>query len=163
MALGFGKVNPQDWDKVRTGSSADMVPAGDYFAVLKGIRHIEPKEGKPLGMYVLEFVTTEDNVDAALQGKQIEARINYCGDMTQAPADKIDGWGKMNDMSLTKMANVIEAAGAEPAADAEGNLDLVTTLGGLPQMQPKLLLEVIHETYLGRQQQDCGNFRPVSG
>lgn len=162
MSLGFGQVAPQEWEKVKTGSSADIVDAGDYFLKLVEVRHIDPsKSQKGIGCYILAFEVTEENAEQ-FRGKQVESRISYHPDPSTA-GEKADGYGKMNEMSETKLAQVIDASNVEPLMTDGGMIDMVGTLEKLPAMGPKLLGAVAHETYQGKQTQDIGGFRPVSG
>jgi len=158
MSLGFGKVARSDWDKVRTGSSMDVVDPGDYFGVITDLREMDPsKSQKGIGAFIVVFKTTEDNA-AAWQGKQLEGFFNYHPNPSAA-GERADGYAKMNEMTLTKMAQLIEAANVVPDVDEGGNFDLVATLRKLPAASPKVLITV------GRDDrgQTLVGYRPIAG
>jgi len=162
MSLGFGQVAPQEWEKVKTGSSADIVDAGDYFLQLQEVRHIDPsKSQKGIGAYIMAFLVTDENAEQ-WRGKKVEARISYHPDPGSA-GEKADGYAKMNEMSMTKLAQVIDSSNVEPIMTDAGMIDMVATLTAMPAMHPKMLGAVVHEVYQGKTQQDVGGFRPVSG
>ena len=161
--LGFGKCKPEDYEKIRSGSSEDLVEAGEYFVELTGLRHIEPRDGKPLGVFIVEMKTLETNAAPEFRGKQLEGRLMYCPDIASAPKEKQEGWSKMNDMTLTDIAQINEAANAEPVVDESGMLDLVATLQKLPDIRPKLTVTVTRREYEGRQRQEISNYRPYMG
>lgn len=162
MSLGFGQIPPQEWEKVKSGSSADIVDAGDYFLKVVDVRHIDPsKSQKGLGAYIVVLEVTEENGEQFL-GKKVEARIGYHPDPSTA-GDKADGYTRMNEISETKLAQLIDAANTEPMMNDSGMIDSVKTLLKMPSMGPKILGAVMHETYQGKLQQDVGGFRPVSG
>lgn len=159
MSLGFGKVDPSDWQKLATGGKQDMVPAGDYFATLDEVVHFEPKGEKGIGTYVLRFVTTTNNEDT-YQEKTLECRCMYHPD----PPNSInpDGYATMNNISLGKMAGAVSASGGEQVQDpSDGSIDVLASLQSLAGMGKELLGTVKKESYEGREQQSFESFRPV--
>ena len=165
MSLGFGKVKVTDWEKVKSGSTQDDVPAGDYFALVNALRDIPPQAGASAGgksfvTLVVEFKTSEDN-EASWQGKQLERRFSWHPNPAVA-GEKADGYEKMNEMTLTDMAQLVEAANAAPIMDGD-QIDVVATVRSLVNTKPKVLCAVTHRTVDGKTYQEVGKFRPVSG
>lgn len=160
MALGFGKVNPQDWENVKAGGRGDMVDPGDYFATLAEVRQLAPSQAKPLGAFLLTFKTTEEN-DERWQDKKLVSWMQYHPDPANSP--KPEGYASMNDITMSNMAQLIEACNAAPVVDGDGNYDLVESIKKLPEMQPRLVVGVEHETFEGKERQNVGNFRPALG
>jgi hypothetical protein len=159
MSMGFGKVPVEDWEKVKTGSSVDLVEPGDYFGVVSAVRHIEPTPTRPLGAFIVQFTLSEENAEA-VRDKKIECRISYHPDPSQAKAEKVEGYIKMNDMSNTVAASLIDATNVEPAVE-NGIIDVVASLNKLAALSPKVLCCVSHELYEGKTQQRVGGFRPT--
>lgn len=161
MSMGFAKVPVGDWDKVKSGSREDSVADGDYFARLVRVAHFPPERSKKgIGAYNLEFVLTSENANGAqLEGKRVVCRCGYHPEPEKVP-DK--DYSTMNSISVTNMAQLIEAAGATPELDQQGNFDIALTVEKLAKVEPTVLLNVSHRTESGKVYQDVGNFRAIS-
>lgn len=162
MALGWGKVAPSDWNKLATGGRQDMVPAADYFASPHELAHFPPKESdeKGLGTYVIRHTTTDENPDEQYRGKVLETRCMYHPDPSNS--GNPEGFATMNEISLGKMAAVVEACGGEQIVDpADGAVDVIASLNGVLGTGAVLLGTVSKEQYEGKEYQTFDSFRPV--
>lgn len=161
MSLGFGRVAPGDWDKYKSGSSADTVPPGDYFGILKSVRLIDPaKNKKGLGTYIVAFELNGENAEE-YHGKTVEHRSMFHPD--PASSENPDGYAQMGEISNQNIVQLISASNVEPLVAPDGAFDVVGTLNQLPDTAPTVLLTVNHSMLDGKSYQDVGNFRPVVG
>ena len=157
MSLQWGRVTPDQWEKVKAGGGQDRVTPGDYFAQPSEIRHIDPsKNDKGLGTYIVAFTLTEDNADD-VKGKVVEFRCMY-----HPGPDTPDNLAKMNEISLQGLGSLVVACNMEPLTDPDGHINIVRTVEGLVASQPKILGTIEHRTHEGSLYQDFGTFRPVA-
>ena len=161
MSMGFAKVPVGDWDKVKSGSREDSVPDGDYFARFVRCVNFPPEKSKKgIGTYNLEFVLTEENANGGqLAGKRVVCRCSYHPDPERV-TDK--DYATMNSISVTNMAQLIDAAGATPELDQQGNFDVALTVEKLAKVEPTVLLAVGHRSEGAKTYQEVGNFRAIS-
>lgn len=162
MTIGFGKVAPGDWDKLKKGSSADIVDPGDYIGEVIQVRHIDPEKNKKgIGSYIAKIVLTDEN-EEAWRGKEVESRFGYHPDPSNS--DNPDGFAKMSEISQQNIVQLIDASGAEPISSPDGMFDIIQTLNTLPDMRPKVAFTVSHrKDDQDRTQQDVERFRPIAG
>lgn len=161
MGLGWGKVAASDWQKLATGGRQDMVPAADYFATPHELVHFGPeKNDKGLGTYVIRHTTTVEN-EEQWRDKTLETRCMY--HPNPDASDNADGYTKMNEISLGKMAAVVEACGGTQVIDpADGAVDVIASLQGVIGSGKVLMGTVSKGTYEGREQQTFDSFRAVA-
>ncbi len=161
MSLGWGKVPIKDWNKLASGGRADPLDAGDYFSTPNELVHFTPeKNDKGLGTYIVRFETTQDNPDEEVRGKCLEMRCMYHPDPSNS--GNPEGFATMNEISLGKMAAVVEACGGEQIVDpADGAVDVIASLNGVLGTGAVLLGTVSKEQYEGKEYQTFDSFRPV--
>lgn len=158
MALGWGKVTPEQWQQAKdAGFGSDEVPDGDYAVEAAEFRHIDPSKSKNgLGTYILTtFVTAEGN-DPAFVGKKLELAYKY------DPAPKEKGREQMNAISLTAAVKTCEAAGVDPVMDVSGFQDVPGTLQMIAQVKARFVLAVSHRTHEGKTYVETGNPRSIA-
>lgn len=161
MSLGFGRVAPGDWDKYKSGSSADMVDPADYCGKLTSVRLIDPsKNKKGLGTWIVAFLLTDANKEE-WQGKSVEHRSMYHPDPDNS--ENPDGYDQMGEISNQNIVQLIEACGVECLVAPDGAFDTVATLQQLPDVGAEVIFTVSHSTQGGKKYQEVGNFRPVAG
>ena len=73
------------------------------------------------------------------------------------PSPPSNGLKKMNEITLDGIAQLIEAAGAEPLGTPDGNVDMIATLMSLVQSEPVVQFTVSFDG----QYQDLTKFTAV--
>lgn len=161
MSLGWGKVPIKDWNKLASGGRADPMDAGDYFGTPNELVHFDPsKNDKGLGTYIVRFETTQDNPDEEARGKCLEMRCMYHPD--PASSSNEDGYAQMNNISLGKLASLVEALGATPVVDeGTGEADVIASVEAVINSGGVVLGTVSHEVYEGKRMQTYDGFRSI--
>lgn len=160
MSLGFGKVSPDAWAKLKKSGDADEVPPGDYFVEFVNMRTIDPsKNDKGIGTFILVFETTDDN-EEGMRGKNLEGRYSF--HPNPAASAKPEGYEKMNEITQQNLIQLVDRCGMEPIETPEGALDIIASVNQLKAMKPNLVVKVTHRVVDGKTYQDVGSFRPAS-
>jgi hypothetical protein len=161
MSLGgFARVSVDDWKKLRTGSEAIDVPAGDYIGQVVKVRYLDPEKNKKgLGSVIIGLKLTDDNEDE-YKGGLVEAWDMYHPGYDSG--DCIPGHATMTRISLQNWVQLCEAANVEPV-EVDGQRDIFATLDMLPTMKPTVAFSVTkRKDDDGNPRQDVAKFRPTT-
>lgn len=158
--MGFARVSIDDWNKLRTGSDAAEVPAGDYIGQVTKVRYLDPEKNKKgIGSVIIGLKLTDDN-EEEYKGKLVEAWDMYHPGYETGKCS--EGHATMTRISLQNWIRLCEAANVEPI-EVDGERDVTKTLDMLPTMQPTVAFSVTkRKDDQGNTRQDVGNYRPVA-
>lgn len=157
MALGWGKVTPQEWAAAKSaGFGSDDVPAGEYVVKITEYRHIDPaKNSKGIGTHIVVGHTTVEGNAPEWSGKKLEMTFSY------HPTSTAANYIQMGQIAMQNAIKLIEACNVEATTDSNGYLDVAATLKMLPTMEPVVVVSVSKEVKDGKPRQDVGNPRQV--